>query len=76
MTSEEIYKSNKDLLIYNTIMENKEILTKEEYDFCFSWDSQETQINIFKLSEGRYLNLLLYSEMNKEESDLRREIGL
>lgn len=76
MTSEDIYKSNKDLLIYNTIMENKEILTKEEYDFCFSWDSQETRINIFKLSEGRYLNLLLYSEADKEESDLRREIGI
>jgi hypothetical protein len=56
-------------------MSFKEILTQEEYDFCFSWDHEETRISTSKIGEGRYLNLNVYSEADKEEYDLRREMG-
>ena len=60
---------------YQHIMNTKEYLTQEEYDFCFNWNHEETRIATSKISEGRYLNLNLYSEVEKEEFDLRREIG-
>ena len=65
-----------EYLKYQEIMNTKEILNQEEYDFCFGVDCQETTLSICKISEGRYLNLNLYSEADKEEFDLRKEMGL
>jgi hypothetical protein len=75
MNIEEIYQAEQELERYNSIMSFKEILTQEEYDFCFSWDHEETRISTSKIGEGRYLNLNVYSEADKEEYDLRREMG-
>lgn len=74
MNQEEIYNAEQELARYNELM-SKEILSQEEYDFCFSWDHEETRISTSKIGEGRYLNLNVYSEADKEESDLRKEIG-
>jgi len=76
MTIEEIYQAEQELERYNSIMSFKEILTQEDYDFCFSWDHEETRTSTFKIGEGRYLNLNVYSEADKEESDLRKEQGI
>lgn len=56
-------------------MDTVEILDQAEYDFCFSWDCNETRISTSRIGEGRYLNLHLYSEVDKEAYDLRKEIG-
>jgi hypothetical protein len=76
MTIEEIYQAEQELERYNSIMSFKEILTQEDYEFCFIWDHKETMISTSKIGEGRYLNLNLYYEVDKEESDLRREQGI
>lgn len=76
MNIEEIYQAEQELVRYNAIMSFTEILTQEEYDFCFSWDHEETKMSTFKIGEGRYLNLNVYSEADKEDYDLRREMGI
>jgi hypothetical protein len=76
MNIEEIYQAEQELERYNSIMSFKEILTQEDYDFCFAWDHEETRISTSKIGEGRYLNLNVYSEADKEEYDLRREQGI
>ena len=76
MNIEEIYQAEQEFERYKSIMGFKEILNQEDYDFCFSWDHEETKMSIFKIGEGRYLNLNLYSERDKEEFDLRKEMGI
>lgn len=76
MNIEEIYQAEQELVRYNAIMSFTEILTQEDYDFCFSWDHEETKMSTFKIGEGRYLNLNVYSEADKEDYDLKREMGI
>lgn len=73
--SESNYLAEQEYRQYQEIMNTKEYLTQEEYDFCFNWDHKETRIWTSKISEGRYLNLNLYSEVEKEAFDLRKELG-
>ena len=76
MNIEEIYQAEQELERYNVIMSFTEILTQEEYEFCKEWDPEETRMSISKIGEGRYLNLNVYSEADKEDYDLRREMGI
>lgn len=76
MNQEEIYQAEQELERYNSIMSFKEILNQEEYEFCFNWDHVEVRESTSKIGEGRYLNLNVYSEADKEESDLRKEMGI
>ena len=76
MNIEEIYQAEQEFERYKSIMSFKEILNQEDYDFCFSWDHEETRMSISKIGEGRYLNLNVYSEADKEDYDLRREMGI
>ena len=76
MNIEEIYQAEQELERYNVIMSFTEILTQEEYEFCKEWDAEETRMSISKIGEGRYLNLNVYSEADKEDYDLRREMGI
>jgi hypothetical protein len=76
MNIEEIYQAEQELERYNSIMSFKEILNQEDYDFCFDWDPEEVRISTSKIGEGRYLNLNVYSEADKEDYDLRREQGI
>ena len=75
MNIEEIYQAEQELERYNSIMSFKEILTQEEFDFCKAWDAEEAWKYLNDLGDGRYLNINVYSEADKEEYDLRREMG-
>jgi hypothetical protein len=57
-------------------MFQKEILTQEEYEFCKAWDAEEASKYLFNMVEDRYLNLNVYSEVEKEEFDLKMEQGI
>ena len=76
MNIEEIYQAEQELVRYNAIMSFTEILNQEEYDFCKEWDAKEAFQYLNDLGNGRYLNINVYSEADKEESDLRREQGI
>jgi hypothetical protein len=76
MSPEEIYAAELELARYNSIMFQKEILTQEEYEFCKAWDAEEASKYLFNMVEDRYLNLNVYSEVEKEEFDLKMEQGL
>ena len=85
MNIEEIYQAEQEFERYKSIMSFKEILTQEEYDFCKEWDAEEAEKYLNNIGpawkdggfngENRYLNTNVYSEHDKEEFDLRREIG-
>jgi hypothetical protein len=75
MNIEEIYQAEQELERYNSIMSFKEILTQEEFDFCKALNAEEAWKYLNDLGDGRYLNINVYSEADKEEYDLRREMG-
>jgi hypothetical protein len=76
MNIEEIYQAEQELERYNSIMSFKEILTQEEYEFCKEWDAEEAWKYLNDLGDGRYLNINVYSEVEKEKHDLRKEMGI
>lgn len=76
MNQEDIYQAEQELERYNSIMSFKEILTQEEYEFCKEWDADEAWKYLNDIGEGRWLNINVYSEADKEEYDLRREMGI
>jgi hypothetical protein len=76
MNIEEIYQAEQEFERYKSIMSFTEILTQEEYDFCKEWDAEEALQCLNDLGNGRYLNINVYSEADKEEYDLRREMGI
>ena len=76
MTEEDIYLAEQDMYRYNMIMNTKEILTQEEYEFCVEWDAAEAWKYLNNIGEGRWLNINVYSEHEHEEHQLRMEQGL
>lgn len=78
MSSFEIYTENEKLKRFEMLMNTKEYLTKEEYDFCFAWDKdvrlQTTYIGNYS-SHGDYLNLNVYSEHEHHEFVQKMEKG-
>jgi len=76
MNIEEIYQAEQELERFNSIMSFKEILTQEDYDFCKEWDAEEAFQYLNDIGNGRYLNINVYSEADKEDYDLRREMGI
>jgi hypothetical protein len=76
MNIEEIYQAEQELERYNSIMSFKEILNQEEYEFCKEWDAEEAWKYLNDLGDGRYLNINVYSEVEKEKHDLRKEMGI
>jgi hypothetical protein len=56
---------------------NKEVLTAEEANLCFQLMPVKAKEYLFHNSyNNTYLNLNVYSEVEKERYDLRREIGI
>lgn len=54
----------------------KEVLTAEEADLCFQLMPAKAKAHLFHNSwNNTYLNLNVYSEVEKEEYDFRKEIG-
>ena len=75
MNQEDIYQAEQELARFNELM-SKEILNQEEYEFCKAWDAEEAK-SLFHIAwDNTYLNLNFYSEADKEESDLRKEMGI
>jgi len=75
MNQEDIYQAEQELVRFNELM-SKEVLTQEEYEFCKAWDAEEAKNLVHIIWNNTYLNLNLYSEADKEESDLRKEMGI
>jgi len=76
MNIEEIYQAEQELVRYNAIMSFTEILNQEEYEFCKALNAEEAWKYLNDLGDGRYLNINVYSEADKEEFDLRKEMGI
>jgi hypothetical protein len=76
MMNQEIYEAEQEYRKYQELMFNKEILTQEEYEFCKAWDAEEAKNLFHNAWNNTYLNLNVYSEVSKEEYDLRKEIGI
>ena len=75
MINQEIYEVEQEYRRYQMLINTKEILNQEEYEFCKAWDAEEAWKYLNDLGDGRYLNINVYSEADKEEYDLRREMG-
>ena len=77
MSQESLYIAEQDYSKFEEIMNTKEYLTKEEYDFCFSYDKDIRENTTFVgLSEGNtYLNLNVYSEHDHEKRGYEMEMG-
>jgi hypothetical protein len=75
MNQKETHQAEQELALFNQLMFNKEVLTQKEYEFCKAWDAEEAKNLAHIVWNNTYLNLNLYSEVDKEESDLRKEIG-
>ena len=76
MTQEELYHAEQEWNEYQRLINTVEVLTQEEYDFCNSWDSEETWKYMNKISEGRWLNINVYSEAEHHDRILRMECGI
>ena len=76
MYNEFIYELEQEWSKYQTLINTKEILTQEEYEFCVEWDAAETWKYLNNIGEGRWLNINVYSEHEHEEFQLRMEQGL
>lgn len=58
------------------ILKSKELLTAEEAKLVFKADLKWADKNLFhNFWDNTYLNLNVYSEVEKEASDLRKEMG-
>jgi len=75
ISQEEIYQAEQELARYNELM-SQEILSQEEYEFCKAWDAEEAKNLFHNFWDNTYLNLNVYSEVDKEEYDLRKEMGI
>ncbi len=70
MSPEEVYFAEQEFNRFDMIMDTKEYLTQEEYDFCFAYDKdiREDTSYIGDYSKlGDYLNLRVYSEQEHHE---------
>lgn len=76
MYTEFIYESEQEWLKYQELINTKEILTQEEYEFCVEWDAAEAWKYLNNIGEGRWLNINVYSEHEHDERQLRMEQGL
>ena len=68
---------NYDFQAAQELMYTKEVLNQEERDMCMDLLPKMAEAYLFYNSwNNTYLNLKVYSEVDKEESDLRKEIGI
>tara|TARA_B110000503_G_scaffold18108_1_gene26481 strand:- start:5220 stop:5453 length:234 start_codon:yes stop_codon:yes gene_type:complete len=75
MTEQEIYFAEQEFNRFEMIMNTKEYLTKEEYDFCVAYDdAAKTETTYVGLDKDRlYLNLNVYSEHNHDKRQYELE---
>jgi len=66
MSPQEVYFAEQEFNRFEEIMNTKEILTKEEYDFCFAYDKDIREDTSY-IGDGEYLNLRVYTEYDHEK---------
>ena len=67
---------NYDFQAVQELMYNKEVLTQEERDMCMHFmPVMATEYLFYHSWNNTYLNLNVYSEVEKERYDLQKEIG-
>lgn len=76
MSEEANYQAEQEYKEYQRLINTVEILTQAEYELCKAWDAEEAFKYLNNIGEGRWLNINVYSEIDKEDYDLRREQGL
>jgi hypothetical protein len=77
MSPRQEYFAQQEFNRFEEIMNTKTYLTKEEYDFCFSYDKdiREDMSYIGDYSKlGDYLNLRVYSEHDHEKRQYEMEV--
>jgi len=70
MSTESLYIAEQEYSKFQEIVNTKEYLTQEEYDFCFAYDKtiKEDMFYIGDYSKlGDFLNLKVYSEQEHHE---------
>ena len=68
---------NYDFQAAQKLMYNKEVLNQEERDMCMQFIPAMAKEYLFhNIWNNTYLNLNVYSEVEKEEYDLRKEMGI
>ena len=76
MNPESLYTAKQQFDKFEEIMNTKEYLTKEEYDFCVGYDRDiREDIMYVGNSYGDYLNLRLYSEHDHEKRQYEMEVN-
>ena len=74
--NEYIYFENEEYKRVEVLMNETEVLTLEEYELVNTWFPDFAKDKLFhNFWNNTYLNLNVYSEVEKEEYDLRREMG-
>ena len=83
--TEELYLAEQDHNRYQMLINTKEILTQEEYEFCKDWDAQEARQYLINIGptwkdggfngENRWLNINVYSEHDHEKRQFEMERG-
>jgi hypothetical protein len=82
MTTQSNYEAAQDLNRYEMLINTKEILTQDEYEFCKAWDAAEAWKYLnnigpdYNTGEQRWLNINVYSEHEHDEHQLRMERGI
>ncbi len=68
---------NYDFQAAQELMYNKEVLTQEERDMCMQLMPKMAEAYLFHNTwDNTYLNLNVYSEVEKEKRDLQIEMGI
>ena len=68
---------NYDFQAAQELMYNKEVLTQEERDMCMQLMPKMAKAYLFHNTwNNTYLNLKVYSEVEKEKRDLQIEMGI
>ena len=79
MTELEKYNDKLEYDVFQMLVNTKEYVTKEEYEFIINYDKTEKG-NFFYIGDyskyGDYLNLNVYSEHDHEKHQYEMEIGL
>jgi hypothetical protein len=64
---------------FQTLVNTREFITKDEYDFIIAYDATEKN-NFFYIGDyskqGDYLNLNVYSEHDHEKRQYEMEVGI
>lgn len=78
MSEHTIYKAEQEYNKFLVLVNAKEYITKDEYNFIIAYDPTE-ETNFSYIGDyskyGDYLNLNVYSEHEHHEAQLQMEIG-